>query len=234
MEKEHKLVVVIPAYNEEKNIVGVIEKSLKYTQNIIVVNDCSTDNTAEVARTKGVAVVNLLQNRGAGYATRVGCDEAIKQGADIIVTLDADGQHCPDDMPGLLREMRAKNADMVFGYRLKDKNMPLIKKIGNKTLSLTHHVLFGIYLQDSLTGFHAFRACSFDKIRWKSDRYGFISEFVYIIYKNKLTFGEALVKTIYLDKKKGMTVKDGIKSIMLLIIWKFGLSDKWIRLFNLN
>jgi glycosyltransferase involved in cell wall biosynthesis len=222
----HKLIAVIPAYNEQGNVATVVNGVKKYIPEIIVVNDCSKDNTSEVAKATGVKVIDLPENRGVGYATRIGCEEAIRCGADIIITLDADGQHCPDDIPGLINEMHNKNADIVFGYRIKDKTMPLEKKMGNHILSLMHRILLNIVLKDALTGFHAFRVSSFDKIQWESDRYGFITEFAFIIYKNKLTFGESLVKTIYLDKQEGMTIKDGIKSVLLLLIWRFGLPQK--------
>lgn len=223
----YKLIAVIPAYNEQGNVAKVVEGVKKYIADIIVVNDCSNDNTSEVAKATGVKVIDLPENRGVGYATRIGCQEAIRCGADIIITLDADGQHCPDDIPELINEMHNKNADIVFGYRLKDKTMPLEKKMGNHILSLMHRILLNIVLKDALTGFHAFRVSSFDKIQWESDRYGFITELVYIVYKNKLSFGEAKIKTIYLDKKNGMTIKDGLKSVMLLLIWKFGYLKKF-------
>jgi UDP-N-acetylglucosamine---dolichyl-phosphate N-acetylglucosaminyltransferase len=231
---QYKIIAVIPAYNEQNNVVSVVEGVKKYIAEVIVVNDCSKDNTSKAARSTGVNVIDLPENRGAGYATRIGCEKAIKHGADIIVTLDADGQHCPDDIPGLISEMIEKKADIVFGFRLKDKSMPLVKKMGNYLLTWMHLLLFDIRLKDALTGFHVFRATSFDQIRWESDRYGFITEFAYIIYKNKLTFGEAQVKTIYLDKEKGMTIKDGMKSILLLLIWRFNLPSRLKEILNLK
>lgn len=233
-DSSYKIIAVIPAYNEQANVARVIEGVKKYIAEIVVVNDCSKDNTSAVAKATGVKVIDLSENKGVGYATRIGCEEAIRCGADIIITLDADGQHCPDDIPGLIHEMHKKNADIVFGYRIKDKTMPLEKKIGNHILSLMHKILLNIELKDALTGFHAFRVSSFDKIQWESDRYGFITEFAFIIYKNKLTFGEAQVKTIYLDKEKGMTIKDGIKSVLLLLVWRFGLPQKLKQLLHLH
>ena len=226
--KKYKVIAVIPAFNEEKRIQKVVNETEKHVDSVVVVNDCSTDNTREKAQSTAAEVIHLAQNKGVGYATLIGCEKAIDQGADLIVTLDADGQHAPDDIPGLLELISDKNLDIVFGSRLKNETMPGIRRFGNYILSLAASILFGIKIHDILTGFHAFRVSSFHKIRWKCSRYEFISEFIPIIYKNNLKYGEARIKTIYYDKKDGMQIIDGIRSVVLLLLWRFDLSTTWI------
>lgn len=231
---QYKVIAIIPSFNEESKIKEVIEKTKDFVDEIIVVNDCSSDNTSIIAKETGAIVIDLIKNRGAGFATREGCDFAVKNQADIIVTIDADGQHCAEDIPDVVNKLIDDKADIVFGYRIKDKSMPLIKKFGNSFLSLLAYLLFGIKVKDALTGFHSFTAESYPKIRWEAERYGFILEYIYNVYKNKLKYSEVKVKTIYFDKKKGMSIKDGIKSIFLLILWRIKASKKVIKIFKLN
>lgn len=217
---KYKVTAIIPAFNEEEKIEEVIKKTKKYVDEVIVIDDCSIDATKARAIATGVSLISLPKNMGVGYATRVGCELALQKGAHFLVTLDSDGQHDPADIPAMLDMIINKNLDIVFGYREKDHSMPFIKKIGNSILAYFSQILYGIRLKDALTGFHVFKACSFPQITWESNRYGFIQEFVLNIYKNKLSYGEVLVKTIYLDKKVGMRKRDGLKSIYLLFYWK--------------
>lgn len=232
--EKFKIAAVIPAFNEEGRIMEVVDKTRGFVDEIIVVNDCSADNTSEIAKNTGVIVIDLPENRGAGYATRVGCDKAVENVADLIVTLDADGQHCAEDIPDLVDKIIEGKHDIIFGYRVKDKSMPIIKRIGNSILAFMSLVLFRVKLKDALTGFHVFTREAYPKIRWEAERYGFILEYVYRVNKGKLNYAEVKVKTIYFDKNHGMGVKDGIKAVFLLIMWRLNMPRKVIRFFNLN
>src|SRR3989338_298886 len=97
--------VIIPAYNEEKNIKGVIQKTKKYVKNIVVMDDGSNDETYETAKSTGVIVLRHIVNLGKGAGLKTGCDFALKQGADAIIILDADAQHEPAEIPNFLREL---------------------------------------------------------------------------------------------------------------------------------
>ncbi len=229
-----KITAVIPAFNEATRIQEVIDKTRDFVDEIIVVNDCSVDKTSEIAKKAGAIVIDLPKNKGAGFATRVGCDKAVENKADLIITLDADGQHCAKDIPDLVTEINNGKYEIVFGYRIKDKSMPLIKKAGNSLLAFLALILFRVKLKDALTGFHVFTAEAYPKIRWESERYGFILEYVYSVYKNKLKYTEIKIKTIYIDKNQGMGIKDGIKSIFLLFMWRLNIPRKVITFFNLN
>ena len=106
--------VVIPAYFEEKTIGSIVERCLPFADEILVINDGSTDDTAKAARTAGARVINLPANRGVLGATQVGLKEA---SCDIIVTLDADGQHNPVEIPKIIKPIIEGNADLVMGVR---------------------------------------------------------------------------------------------------------------------
>src|SRR3989338_3448788 len=113
-----KVIAVIPAYNEETRIVQVISAAKQYVFAVLVVDDGSDDNTPERARSAGAKVIRHLENCGTGAATMTGIEAARAMGADIIVTLDADEQHNPSDIPALLDPIKNGRADIAFANRL--------------------------------------------------------------------------------------------------------------------
>ncbi|MBS3117908.1 glycosyltransferase family 2 protein [Candidatus Woesearchaeota archaeon] len=217
---KEKIVVVIPAYNEAKYIEKVVKRAKAVADEVVVVDDRSKDNTEAVARKAGAIVVRLLANMGAGFSTRIGCDLALKRGADIIATIDADGQHEPEDIPKMLSILKKEDLDIIFGSRQRDKNMPIIKRIGNWGLSTLTKMLFNININDSQTGFHVFTKKAYPRLRWDSSRYGVVSEFVVKVAKSNLRFIEVPIKTIYTDKKTGMNKKDALKSAVKMVKWR--------------
>lgn len=218
---------VIPAYNESVRIEAVIVSALKYCNSVIVVSDGSSDNTSEIAQKAGAQVIDLPINSGAGYATREGCDYAVRTGADYIVTLDADGQHNPHDIAKLLNPLIHENIEITFGHRPRNKNMPWINKFGGTLLYQLSFFLFHIDIQDTQTGFHAFTSAAYSKIRWMSNRYAFVSEIVFRVAENKIRYKEVIVETIYHGKVSGMKKRDGIKSLIWMMLWKLNFY-KWL------
>ncbi len=220
MPHKRNVIAAIPAYNEASRIGPVIRKALEHVDEVVVVDDHSRDDTLRVATDAGATAVRLVTNMGAGFATRVACDAAVRHGADVIVTIDADGQHDPAEIPRIVKMLEDRKVDVVFGARPRDVNMPLFKRIGNGGLSFICRILFGIRITDSQTGFHAFTPEGYRKIRWISDRYGMVSEIVANVARNKASYAEAPIKTIYVGKVAGMGVKDAIKAVMSMISWR--------------
>ena len=153
--------VVIAAFNEEKHLGNVLKETKKCAKNVVVVDDGSHDKTSTIAKDAGVDVITLKQNQGKGFALRTGCDFAVKKGADVIVSLDADGQHPPSYIPELLKTL--KGLDIVFTWRARDTAMPLTRAIGNWGLNFLMRVLFGPKQQDMLCGFMAYTASTYKK-----------------------------------------------------------------------
>ena len=150
---------IIPAFNEEESIAFIIRKIRKYMDHVIVVDDHSTDNTEKIARLYGAAVIRHSTNKGVGAAMKTGITYAKKLKPDIVVTIDADGQHEPEDIPSLIRPLIDGKADFVLGSRFLSEqpvDMPLAKKIGNKLLAFVISFLVGVRLTDTQTGFRAF------------------------------------------------------------------------------
>ncbi len=214
----NKVWVIIPAYNEGKRINSVIGRVKKFVKNIIVVDDGSSDNTSEVAKKAGVLVLRHIVNLGKGAAAKTGCDFAFKNGAEEIILVDADGQHDPVEIPNFLKAL--EGADIVFGYRRMNKNMPSLFRHGNKSLSRLTGMLFGVKLKDTQCGYRAFKAKIYRKIRWKAKDYSMEAEMIANVGKNHLTYKEVPIETLYLDRYKGTTIFDGLKIGFNLLKWR--------------
>lgn len=213
-----KIFAIIPAHNEEKHIGKVVREAKKYVDEVIVVDDGSKDKTKKSAEKSGAIVLRHVVNLGKGASLKTGCEYAIKHNADIIITIDADGQHDPKEIPKFLESL--KKHDVVLAFRKMNKNMPLILKFGNRVINQTIKFLYGPKIIDSQCGYKAFSAKVYKKIRWKASDYSMESEIIAKIGKHKLSYCEIPIDTIYSDKYKGTTILDGIKIVFDLLIWK--------------
>ena len=172
--KEKRIVVFMPAYNEEKNIGKVIESIPYFVDKTIVVDDCSQDKTGEVAKEKGAIVVRHEKNSGSGAGYKTGFKTASKYNPDIVVLIHSDGQHDPEDIIHVVKPILEGEAEYILGGRIEDmfKNMPVQRYIGNKVLSLMWSLGTGYWLKDALTGFHAISGEALKKLnidRWADD-----------------------------------------------------------------
>jgi len=169
MESQKKILVIIPAYNEENTIVDVIQKIPPevngYILNILVVDDGSTDKTAEKSRSMGVLVFSHSKNMGLGIAFASGLSYAIRLQPAVVVNIDADGQFDPADIPKLVKPIIASEADFVTGSRFLDikeiPGMPKIRLFGNKIVTKLINFLTKNNFTDVSCGF---RAYSYDTI----------------------------------------------------------------------
>ena len=158
-----KVIISIPAYNEEKTLTLVLSeihqimKDTVYTYEILVLNDGSVDKTAEVAKNLGAIVVSNKINLGLAETFKREMKECLRLKTDIIVHTDADGQYHPQHIPELIEKVR-EGYDLVLGSRFqgKVKHMPLLKKLGNLAFSKVLSSLTKVKITDSTTGFRAF------------------------------------------------------------------------------
>jgi len=210
--------VIIPAYNEEKHVGKVIDEVKKYARNIVLVDDGSKDKTSEIGRNKKVICLRHIVNLGKGAALKTGCDFALLKGAKQIIAIDADGQHEPKEIPNFVRSL--EGTDIVFGYRKFSKQMPFVLKFGNKSINTATKILYGMDLKDTQSGYRAFTADAYKKIRWKATDYSMESEMIANAGKHKLKYKEIPIQTIYSDKYKGTTVLDGFKIVFNMIKWR--------------
>jgi glycosyltransferase involved in cell wall biosynthesis len=151
--------VGIPAYNEEKNIAGIIQKLKQITDTIIVCNDGSSDNTGKIAEQMGAIVINHPRNLGYGGAIRSLFLKARELNCDMLVTLDSDGQHRLEDVLPVSQPIINNQADLVIGSRfLKDdqENIPKYRKVGIKMITKLANASLEESVTDSQSGFRAY------------------------------------------------------------------------------
>lgn len=217
--------IIIAAYNEGKVIKEVLGEiqSAGY-RNIIVVDDGSADDTAVRAKeVSGVKVFRHPLNRGKGAATKTGIEAAKILGAEIIVTMDGDGQHNPKDVENLIRPIQNGEVDVVLGTRLlHPKGMPWYKIIANYIGNTFTWYFYGLWVSDSQSGFRAYSRKAADLIDTKTDRYEYDSEVIREIHTHKLRFTEVPIEVRYTEYSMGKVHKqnivNGIKTLYK-IIW---------------
>jgi len=210
------IIAVIPAYNEERTVGYVVGRTKKYVDEVVVVNDCSRDETAATAKKSGAVVVNHMQNMGLGSSLRDGFAKAIKLSKnddDIIITLDADGQHDPNDIPKFIEKIR-DGYDFVLGKRDLRK-YPFRKKFGNFFLNLATNFVSGTHLKDTESGFRAFTRKALSRLHLKARRYEIAVEIIFEVGRNNLRVANVPIKApIYV---KGVRVWDGVKNFRYLL-----------------
>ena len=172
-----KVTAILPAYNEELCISGIILGSKKYVDRVIVVDDGSTDNTAEIAKLAGAEVISHYPNKGKGAALKAGFEAA--KDSEIIVTLDSDGQHNPEEIPKLIAPIINGEADIVNGSRYisgNKKDTPSYRRIGQTILDKATNLGCGFDVTDSQSGFRAFAGRALHFFRFKRTDFGIESE----------------------------------------------------------
>ncbi len=224
-ENHQKIFIVIPAYNEEKVVVDVInEVRNSGYENIIAVDDGSSDNTFNVISSiPGITALRHKINRGKGAATKTGIEAAKLLGADIIVTMDGDGQHDPEDIKKLVEIIIKEDIDVALGTREKNKQeMPFLRKVYNFTGNLITWYLYGLWVNDSQSGFRAYSRSAADAINTKSDRYEYDSEVIREIYVYKLKYKEVPINVKYTEYSMGkmhqQSFINGVKTFYKMIM----------------
>jgi glycosyltransferase involved in cell wall biosynthesis len=160
------IIVAIPAYNEEVAIGSIILKARKHASRVIVIDDGSADNTAEIAKLAGALVISHRHNEGKGAGIRDAFAFAKRLGADILVLIDGDGQHNPGEIPGLIEPILKDEADFVNGSRFLEKkaggnNVPLYRRLGQEVLTLATNAGTRRKVTDTQNGFRAFSKKTF-------------------------------------------------------------------------
>jgi glycosyltransferase involved in cell wall biosynthesis len=221
-----KVIVVIPAFNEGSVIGEVVDRVRSVnlpgmTKDVIVVDDGSSDGTGAKAKSRGVRVIRHLLNRGLGAALGTGLEAALRAGADIVVTFDADEQHSVDDIPKVIRPIRERRADVVIGSRLLEASgMPWTRKVANHLANWVTSVLSGLKTTDSQSGLRAFSRDAAVRIRIKSNRYEVSSEIITEIQRNGLRMEEVPIRTIYTpySMSKGQGFRVGLRTLFKLLL----------------
>ncbi len=200
---KNSISVIIPFFNEEKTIRLVAERSIKYAGEVICVNDGSTDNSVERIKELPVTILNHKRNMGKGKALRAGFEYILKTKAEIVITIDADLQHNPDDIPEFIS--KCKEYDVVIGSRLNDLSaMPKLRILSNKITSGLLSLKTGRKILDSQCGFRAYRREVLPRLLNSIN--GFEAESMHLISagRNGAEFGFVNIPTIYGDDSSKM------------------------------
>jgi glycosyltransferase involved in cell wall biosynthesis len=206
-----KILAAMPAYNEEKYIGSIILKLKQYTDDIIIVDDGSSDGTAEVARLAGATVLRHSDNMGKGTAVQDILAEARKREPDILVLLDADAQHNPDDIPQLIKPIM-DGYDMVIGSREEQSDKtPRYRRFGQKVLSFSTRAISKTDVADSESGFRALSPKAINTLELKEQGFAIESEMIARAADNNLRVTEVAITNIYhADGSTLNPVKHGI------------------------
>ena len=215
---------MLPAFNERARIASVLAAvgalRLPERAKLIVVDDGSADGTAEAAEAAGALVVSHRVNLGKGAALLTGVEAAVAAGAELVVLIDADGQHDPADLPLLLEPLREGRADLVLGYRRFTGAMPPAMRLGNTVLSRIFAALFGLRLRDTQCGFRALTAAACRSLRWTALDYSVETEMLVHAARRRLRVEEVPVATVYHDRYKGTTAVDGLRILASMLRWR--------------
>ena len=190
--------VCIPAFNEEGAIGKLVKKTLSYVDSVVVCDDGSSDNTTKEAEDSGAHVIVHNENKGKGSALKSLFEHARHSSADIIVTIDGDGQFLPEEIKKLTKPIIEKTSDVVVGYRFdNDTEMPSYRKIGNKILDHATNIATSIPIRDTQSGFRAYSKNAIELIEFSNDGFTADSEILIDASKHGLRISEEKITVIY-------------------------------------
>lgn len=221
-----KLLIGIPAYNEEL-VIGMVLKSLPHKIpgisriDVLVVDDGSTDRTAEIAKKEGVLVARHLLNRGLGAVLKTIFEFARANNYDILVTMDADGQHDSRDLVNVIRPVVNNISDISIGSRwTKKNNAPVLRVFVNQLANLLTYIFYGIKTSDSQSGFRCLNNKSISCINVQSDGMEISSEIFREIKNNNLSFSQVPIKAIYTgySQSKGQKLENAPNVFIQLLL----------------
>jgi glycosyltransferase involved in cell wall biosynthesis len=173
------ITAILPAFNEEVSIGSMVLHAKQHADHVVVIDDGSMDRTSEVARLAGAEVIRHPKNLGKGMALKTGFEHVAKNGCKVIITMDSDGQHDPDDIHKLIAPILKGEADMVNGSRYingTDTNTPLYRRLGQNLLDRATNLNSGLHITDTQSGFRAFARHTLPAFKFKSNGLAIESE----------------------------------------------------------
>ena len=195
-----KVVIGLPAFNEEKNIAVTIAKLQKFSYTIVVCNDGSSDMTGPIAEKMGVVVINHQKNLGYGAGIRTLFTKAKELDADMLVTFDADGQHRIEDIQNVIKPIETGEADIVIGSRFLNKddaNVPRYRKVGIKAITNVTNASMDFKISDSQSGFRAYNKKVLKEITPSEYGMGVSTEILIKVNKSGFRFKEVPITILY-------------------------------------
>jgi glycosyltransferase involved in cell wall biosynthesis len=221
-----KRIIVIPAYNEELTIASVVRDAVKIAERVLVVDDGSRDRTASLSKQAGALVIRHAVNRGVGAALGTGIEAAVRLEADMVVTMDADGQHRAEDAAKVFDRLGQGDVDFVIGSRMlkgEGGHMPLHRVLFNSIGNVLTYLLFGVWVTDSQSGLRGLSRQAAGTIELRTNGMESLSEFIKEMKDRHWRLAEVPIKAIYTDysMSKGQNFFVGVKVAMRLIWRRF-------------
>lgn len=205
-----QIIAAIPCLNEAQFIADIVTRAKKYVDKVIVIDDGSTDKTSEIARAAGAEVIRHQKRKGAGAATKSGFQAAKANHADILVTLDGDGQHNPDEIPMLVSPISDNKADLVIGSRFPQQTQQTLQTLPTPQTNIRRYRKFGIdvitwlynlgsrvKITDSQCCFRAHSQRLLDSIDITENGFGFSVEVLTKARKKGLIITEVPISCVY-------------------------------------
>lgn len=213
-----RIAVVIPAFREGGQIARVIRDVKSFVPVVVVVDDCSPDNTSEEASTAGAVVVRHDVNKGKGAALKTAFKKLAEMGYDYGITMDGDGQHDPQQLPLFMEEINNSRATMVIGNRFSDAHgMPKVRWLVNRSMSWLISRICGCSIPDTQCGYRAIAVANPCIFAAKSDHFDYESEVLILTARAKGIIRSVPVKTIYQGEvSKIRPLRDTIRFFKLL------------------
>jgi glycosyltransferase involved in cell wall biosynthesis len=214
-----RVLILIPAYNEAAHIAEVVKGVLRQGLDVLVVDDCSSDETGARAAEAGAVVLRHDVNGGKGRAITTGFAYAVANGYDAVLSLDGDGQHDPEDIPAFLQMAGDERIDVIIGTRMRDvRTMPLVRRVTNRVLSLLISLTAHAKITDTQSGYRLVRTHVWGAFPMQSHSFDFESEFLLRAGRLGFRVAEVRVRTIYGDEvSKINPLKESLRFARLFV-----------------
>jgi glycosyltransferase involved in cell wall biosynthesis len=213
-----RICVVIPAFNEERHIAQVVGEAVKHVLQVVVIDDGSKDRTAELAEKAGAVVLRQPANAGKGAALNRGFDYARKNGFEALITMDADGQHLPAEIPKFVEAYKRTRIPVLIGSRMAaPESMPLIRRLTNRFMSELLGRVMGRHIPDSQCGFRLYRCDVLPALNILSGRFAAESEILLNFARRGIRMDSVLITTVYADEvSKINPIPDTVRFLKML------------------
>lgn len=226
-----KIVAAIPCYNTECHIANIIGNTKQYVNAVIVIDDGSTDRTAEMAASYGATVIRHPKNKGYGEALKSCFSAAQCINADVLVIIDGDGQHNPSEIPRILNPILNNEAKIVIGSRLLDTNVkiPNYRKLGIKVINFLWNFGSQTKLTDTQSGFRAYDVSIINDMIFSNKGMSASIETLEKARQKQITIREVCISCSYENNNSSLSLKSVRHGISIAL---FTLSIRFKRLFN--
>lgn len=207
------VVVVIPAFNEERFIGSVVIKASQFARTVIVVDDGSSDATSQIANDAGAIVISHQENLGKGAALNTGFCAARQYDPQVVACMDGDGQHMPEEIEKLIEPIVLQRADIVIGSRYLESTctVPWHRVLGHRVFNFLTRLSSGVSVSDSQSGFRAFSPRAVEELSFCSQDFSAESEMQFIAQEHSLRIKEVSATIRYMDPPKRSVLVQGMQ-----------------------